>query len=387
VAGSGLTTPWVRAVAAAGDVAGVAFFQRNPNPDDLSKPYDLTYLAWDPETQSASLPETVVALDNTSGLALALSSAGAPVTAYQGGVLRECGGPRQSDAMLSVEDATSWSEHTAAIGDVTRNPVFTDGLAGSDLAVAVDAQGRTHVLYQFRYEGCDAMNFRYADLGYVRLDAGAAAPGPEETVEGNDYQHSNTQNNVGAHAALALDAQDQPIAFYYAELSDGSHGLRVARKQAGAWTPEWVDQGCEISAIGAAVSTTGTVAVTYAVGACDDPQADDHVLRYAEEGPSGWAPQVVDNTSWCGQYCSLAFDAAGQPVVAYRDEQSFAGAPRKDLKLARRLGSAWNRETVSSAGDIGLFNSLWVDAQGRAVVCTYSYTDKNIYLFRKALTP
>jgi len=384
---SGLSTPWVRAAAAAGDVAGVAFFQRNANPADASKPYDLTYVAWDPGTQTASAPETVASLDNTSGLAFALSDSGTPVAAYQGGVLRACGGPRQSDAMLSLQDTASWTEHTAAIGDVTRNPVFTDGLAGADMAVAVDSLGRTHVLYQFRYEGCDAMNFRYADLGYVRLDPGSAAPTAEETVEGNDYVHSNTQNNVGAHAALAVDTQDRPIAFYYGELSDGSRGLRAARKQGSSWVPEWVDRGCEMTAVSAAVSASGTVGVAYAVGACDDPLADDQALRYAVETPSGWAVQTVDSASHCGAHCSLAFTAGGEPVVAYRDERSFSGYAREDLKLARRSGSIWNRETVSSAGDIGLFNSLWVDTQGRAVICTYSATDRTVYLFRKALAP
>jgi len=388
VAVSGLTTPWVHAAAAAGDVAGVAYFQSNASPTDPDRPYDLIYLAWDPDTASAGTPETVASLDNTSGLALTLSGSGTPAAVYQGGVERECGGPRQSDAMLSVQDTASWNEHTAAIGDVTRNPVFTDGLAGADVAVAVDSQGRTHVLYQFRYEGCDAMNFHYADLGYVRLDAGSGTPGPEETVEGNDYAHSNTQNNVGAHAALAVDAQDQPIAFYYGEFEGGtSRGLRAARKQGSTWVPEWVDQGCEVTAVSAAVSASGTLGVAYAVGACDDPQADDHSLRYAAETGSGWTVQTVDAASWCGTHCSLAFTAAGAPVVAYRDEQSFAGHARQDLKLARLAGSVWNRETVSATGDIGLYNSLWVDSQGRAVICTYSNTDHNVYLFRKALTP
>ena len=389
VAVKGLTTPWVRSAPSPDGTVHLAFFE---DAAGAVATYAIRHLLWDPDAipPAALESETVLpGLDNCSGLGLAVDASGQPGVAYQGGAQRACGAERQSDAMLSIGDSAGWAERTAAIGGVDRNPVFRDGLAGADVAVAADSQGRFHVVYQFHYEGCDAMNFRYADLRYVVVDPADAAAPSEETVEGNDYVSQNRQNAVGENAAIAVDDADAPVVFYYATLEDGSRGLRVARKAGGVWAAQWVERDCEIGDISAARSPEGGVAVAYQVLRYTDGRDDDHLLRFARETGTGgaWAAQTVDDGSRCGGECSLAFTPGGQPMIAYHDLETHTGYARKDLRLARFDGTAWARETVSSAGDIGHFNNLWADGQGRAVICTYAPAERAVYLFRKTLSP
>jgi hypothetical protein len=291
----------------------------------------------------------------------------------------------QSDAMVSVRDGAFWSEHTAGIGFVERNPVFQDGLAGSQVAVTVDSQGRIHAAYQFNYEGCDAMNFRYPDLLYVRLDP-ATLDGSvvEEVVEGNDYEDANEQNNVGGHVVITVDGSDNPVVFYYAELTDGTQGLRLARRTNDTWQQEWVETGCEVGHISATrAEADGQLGVAYYVERYTDGRDDVHCLRYAAEGPTGWTVEMVDDTSRCGDHCALAFDDSGLPLIAYREIESHTGYSRKNLKMARFDGTSWERDVVSSTGDIGHFNSVWADDQGRIVIFSYSNSDQTIYSFQK----
>ena len=238
VAAGGLTTPRVDTVVDAAGQAHLFFFE---DTEDTDAPYAIQHLVVDPKGVSAAAAvadTSVVRVDNCAGLSTALFTGTDPLVLYQGGVPRECGNRRQSDAMLSLADGGGWQEYTAAIGEVERNPVFFDGLAGTSMAVATDNTGRIHAVFQFFYEGCDAMNFAYPDLRYVSADPGDLAPLAglaEETVEGNDYDGSNEQNRVGGQVCLAVSGDDQPVVFYSAELADGTKGLRVARREAGGW--------------------------------------------------------------------------------------------------------------------------------------------------------
>ncbi|WP_298036093.1 hypothetical protein [uncultured Desulfuromonas sp.] len=387
VAAAGLTVPSVAAAPAGDGQVHIAYFEGTGLAE---RPHGVTYLKFDPEAAyrdggSDLAGERVAAVDTGNGLSLAAGAGGEPVLLYQGGQARQCGNAQQSDAMFSLPAGGGWQEYTAAIGENPRNPVFQDGLAGAGMAAAVDGQGLLHAVYQFYYEGCDAMNFRYPDLRYVLIDpANPSAPGLEETVEGNDYEENNEQINVGDHAAVVLDGAGNPAVFYYAELSDGTRGLRAARKVDGEWVREWVETGCAVGGVSAAWSEVeNRVVAAYYVKDYDDGRDDEDCLRYAREGDTGWTTETVDDSRRVGADCSLGFDGAGQPLIAYREMASHAGYSFQDLKLARLDGSAWSRETVATAGDIGYFNSVWADEQDRVVIASYSDSEQMIYLFRK----
>ncbi|MFV1951902.1 MAG: hypothetical protein ACC630_08130, partial [Nitrospinota bacterium] len=377
----GLLSPRVTAVVDSNEYAHIFYFDKNGKNDT---PYGINYLVWDIKTSSllsVSEPESVIEVDNCSALSLALDTDNSPVVAYQGGIFRECGPEKQSDVMLSVKENEAWAEYTGATGIVKRNPVLPDGLAGTEVSVAVDSKGGVHLCYQFFYEGCDAMNFRYPDLQYVKKDSSALdAEVSEETVEGNIYEGSNMQNSVGEHAVITLDSHEDPAIFYYAEFPDGTNGLRVARRKNGEWIKEWVEKDCVVGDISAALSTDGYLAVAYYVKQYTDGRDDVDCLMYAKEESSSWVVRMVDDTTRNGKYCSLAFDPSGSPAIAYYEIESYSGRGLEDLKLARFNGKSWDREVVASTGNIGLYNTLWFD-NDNPVIISYSNTDKTIYIF------
>lgn len=386
----GMLSPRVKAARDAQGTVHLAYFQDD---DNTAAAYQIQYLVLDNPTgtlrtlSSSPEPEPVTSIDNCAALSLALGQDNLPVISYRGGTVRECGREQQSDAMLSLKAAGGWGEYTGAVGIVERNPVFQDGLAGTEVSVAVDSEGAIHLAYQFFYEGCDAMNYRYPDLCYVKKDRSAlSAAALEETVEGNHYDDgSNVQNSVGYHCVITLDSGDNPVIFYYAELPGNTRGLRVARRQQGIWEKEWIEEGCVVGSIsGARCDAGGFLGVAYYVEEYGDGRADHHCLRYAEEEASSWRIQMVDDTSWCGDYCSLAYDAAGSAAIAYYELKSHSGYAANNLRFAQLQEGAWKRETMASSGDIGLYNSLWFDGRNRPVICSYSGTERTIYLFHPA---
>jgi len=387
----GLLTPNIQARAGGDGKVYLTWF------DDENAPpghYNLQFLTW---SMDGSLPADgealakIVTTDNCKSLTMAMDGDENPAVAYQGGEVKACGGEEQADAMLSFLEQDAWVEHTGAIGFVERNPVFWDGLAGGDMAMAIDANGDIHLCYQFFYEGCDAMNYAYPDLLYVKKLGNA--PGgevDEETIEGNTYfDGGGIQNNVGKGCALVLDRNGDPVAFYYAELPDGVHGLRTSIQRNGIWESTWVETGIQVEDISCAKDQEGNIGVAYYVLDFTDPNTNElspACLRYAAE-PLGddvtWHIMMVDETTLCGRYPSLAFDGAGEPAIAYYALESYSGHSLQNLVLASKNGLVWETEIVSATGDIGLYNTLWFESGDSPVVCSYSRTDQTIYIFNK----
>lgn len=371
--------------------AQIAYFVDSDSTDGH---YVLEHLLFDLDTLTAATPVSVVEIDNCRALGFDVTASGQPVLAYQGGTVRECGSEQQSDVMLSMNNGGQWNAYTAGIGYVARNPVFQDGLAGNTVAAIAGPDGGIHFCYQFFYEGCDAMNFNYPDLLYVRKSsANPSAEAAEETVEGNVYNANGTadaQNRVGAHAAIVLDADDTPTVFYYANMSPNSQsadfqGLRVARRLNGTWASTWIETGISVGGISAGLAPDGRLVVAYYV---DSEYRDStgfthsYCLKAAVSNGDGWDTAFVDEQARCGQYCSLAFDRLGNPAVAYRAMENHSGSTvYEDLRYASMENGAWSYETVAAAGDIGHFNTLWFDADDTAYITSYNADDKTIYLF------
>ncbi|MGA1791233.1 MAG: hypothetical protein ACMUIM_07090 [bacterium] len=376
--------------------------------NDPAHDYSINYLVWDSrgllyrtgDDQGTVIDtEPVVDIDNCMALAFSLDKEGIPVVAYRGGRIRNCGQEQQSDAMLIIRGNSGWEEYTGAIGVVERNPFFGDGLAGTEVSVILDSKGDIHLCYQFFYEGCDAMNYQYPDLCYVKRTRSALDDEViEETVEGNQYGSLNIQNHVGDHCVIALDDEENPVIFYYAAIPGGDKGLRVARKMNGTWKKEWIEKGCEVGGITCARwDEIGYLGVAYYVEQYTNGRDDRHCLRYAEVLPSGWKIEdseeessswdvrMVDDSAWCGKYCSLAFDFWGFPAIAYYEIRPHSGSTldllNNNLKIARFDGESWKKEVVAFQGDIGLYNSLWFDPNDRIFICSFSNTQKEIDIF------
>ena len=363
----------------------------NDSGDD-NYPYAIEYSVWDGSTLRLIAPaesQVVTAVDNSLALDFAMDSNGTPVVAYQGGAYRECGDTEQSDVMISLAESGSWYEYLGAMGFVERNPVFKDGLAGADAEVAVDSNGDVHLIYQFYYEGCDAMNHTYPDLLYVKRERSLLSDESitEETIEGNIYVDFGTgiQNSVGYHCELVLDADENPVAFYAVKTAfDQTYGLRVARRSAGGtWQLDWVEEDCEVVAISAARSEVDdTLAVAYAVKE-NDGFNTVYYLKYAQLINDTWVVEMVDDSVSCGSYCSLAFNSGGQPAIAYYEIKSHTGYTLQNLKFAQMIGHTWETERVAAAGDIGKYNNLWFDGNDQPRICSYAATHSEIVLFER----
>jgi hypothetical protein len=391
IAASGLLLPHVTAKPDSNNQLHIAYFTDSQN---TVGDYTVNHILWDMASLSEISQEPVIDVDNCRALSLALGSDNIPIVAYQGGAVREGGSEQQSDIMVSLIQGGTWTEYTGGIGFVERNPIFQDGLAGKFISTAVDASGDIHLCYQFFYEGIDAMNFNYPDLMYVKKDGSSlSATGTEETVEGNVYNSNGSasaQNRVGAYAAMVLDMNGDPVIFYDADLSPNSSdpktkGLRVAYHSGGTWQCEWVETGFTVGGISCALDKSGNPCVAYYV---ESQYTDSHgmthqkCLKYATKTSSSWTATLVDESTLCGKYCSLAFDLSGNPAIAYYSLQNHSGSiDLKDLKLASSNGTSWSSEAVASEGDIGMYNTLWIDESGKTYICTYSNTDDAIYLF------
>ena len=369
--------------------------------------YNINLLTWDPLTDQIVSEEKLdpmppesggEGLDNCNPLALTLGNIDYPVIAYQGGNYRDQGpsGGEQSDVMFSIRNDQGWDEYLGAMGYVERNP-FYDGLAGSDMSAAVDSLGNIHICYQFYYEGMDSYNFDYPDLNYVKhngntlnnLIADSAWADVEETVYGSVFTDTSaTHRSVGYGCKLLLDDSNNPVVFFIEHTDySNTYGLWFARRESdGTWTRQWVDKvslGWAIGEISAAKAPDGSFAVAYSKVclSCSDDEGDH--LKYAAQSGNSWNVQVVDESSICGHSPSLAFNAQGNPAIAYYDLRSHSGHNREYLKIVQREGSAWTSETVSEDDDFGHHNSLWFDANDKPFICSYSEDDDDIAIFEK----
>ncbi len=402
----GLLTPGVTAVKGSDGNIRIAYYSDGTDFNNENR-YNINYIVWDSVTNSIVSEEMLdpmppenggEGLDNCNQLALALNSSNAPVIAYQGGLYRDQAPSdgEQSDVMFSIKAGNSWTEYTGAIGYVDRNP-FYDGLAGSDLSLALDSSGNIHIAFQFYYEGMDSYNFEYPALNYVRHERGSIGDpvsdsewaDMEETVYGSVFtQTSAVHRGVGYGCKLLLDNSGNPVLFF-AESTDHSntYGLWFARRNSnGEWSRQWVEKvesGWTIGDISAAKAPNGLFAVAYTKVClnCDDDEGDH--LKYAVQSGNGFDVRVVDQSSICGHSPSLAFDSAGNPAIAYYDKRSYIGRSRKLLKFAQFNGSTWKTETVAQNNDYGHYNSLWFDSNNVPLICSYSEARDNIAIFRK----
>jgi len=371
-------------------------------------------------------PECIACTDNYLSLALTLTQDDCPVTqddcpvvAYRGGTRRGCEGEggqqqHQSDVMISIRDSGSgngsgtWESWTGAEGSLKAGASGGGAsesdsflmLAGSEVSAVTDSKGCIHLSYQVLSEKCGAADSsaNYADLYYVKIDP--STHGTQATSERVEEDQHDSPHFIGSHCAITLDRDENrdeiPVIFYYAEIPDKTsgqqvRGLRVARKEGGAWNRKWIellwaDPGCEVDSISCARGSQngyGYMGVAYAIKDTEPGGSVYHHLQYActDRQFSSWQVQTVDDYPSCGEYCSLAFDSRGFPAIAYHKPLDYSGYPGIIFACFNGSSLTWDKEVVSAEGDIGLCNNLWLDNYNRPFICSYSSSQKTIYLF------
>lgn len=338
-------------------------------------------------------------IDNNATLSMALDNIGKPLVAYRGGGDSSFCQAEQSDVMVSMPGTTDWDEYTAAVGINHRQAVevLRNGMSGTESDLVIDSDNNVHIVYTFRYEGCETVNHTFPDLRYIRLDAANPQSDVdiEEFVHRNDWPEFNVvveNNSVGHFCDIVLDGDEQPIAFYAEKkvATEGAKGLHMAYKtgEPSAWVYEWVeelDDEEEIVAVSGAVSPVdGAIGVAYAVE-LDDGDRKYKYLKYAYRDDAGmWHRTIVDESASVGTHCSLSFSDDGDPIIAYYAEKAHTGRDLENLRLTTWMeDSGWERETVASAGLVGKYNSLWVDSEGAPHIVTYNDTTNEILHYVK----
>lgn len=418
---SGLLEPEIRAQPDAEGLVHLAFFTRGRDLDITTLPeghdlianpmrFEIQHMVMDPasgevieeETLNPTSPRSMTTaplagdsgIDNCLLLGLDLTPGGEPVVVYQGGNRAEfvggqnCNPLYQGDLMVNVRSGGAWQESLGIQGDAsTKNPAHPDGMVGMTGDVAVDADGNIHMIAQHYYEWCDLNAINHPDLIYVRQspdDLGHYNVAWEEGIdEVNTYDTGGgVQSAMGYRCRLILDngAPQQPIVFYAGSTSGGALQLRCSRRIEGSWSPEvirnYIPAEFIVDFISPALAPDGTLGVAYYMRRVA-PQPEeggmgDH-LCYARRQPDGtWVNTEVDYQSYCGNYCTLAFDHNSQPAIVYYDQRPYTPyRERHNVKLAYWDGETWQKELVAYHGRIGFYNTLWFDAANLPVIGTY----------------
>src|SRR5690554_3280008 len=252
----------------------------------------------------------------------------------------------------------------AASDDSVTSP-DTNGNVGMYASLVLDANGFPVVAYR------DVTN---GDLKVLHCDD------PNCDGEGESITSPDTTGDVGWYASLVLDANGFPVVAYF----DGTNqDLKVLHCD----DPNCDGEGESITSpdtagnVGAYASlvldANGFPVVAYLDGTnqdlkvlhCDDPNCDG-------EGESITSP---DTTGFVGWYASLVLDANGFPVVAYYD---FTNGDLRVLHCddPNCDGEGESITSPDTTGNVGLYASLVLDANGFPVVAYRDGTNQDLKL-------
>lgn len=171
--------------------------------------------------------------------------------------------------------------------------------------------------------------------------------------------------DVGSYASLAFDDQGGPIFAHYEAFTRELKFTFFDTTQ-GVFTTETVDTiGDAGKYASLAVSQAGRVpAISYV-------NSDTGELRFAKKDP-GWIIITVES-GVLTQYTSLAFDANGDPMIAYYND--LVGG---ELRFATWNGAQWVVEVVDTAGQVGQYVSLSASPEGIPGISYYDATNRDL---------
>lgn len=263
----------------------------------------------------------------------------------------------------------------SAHAQFTVTTVDSAGQVGGYSSLQLNAGGNPVIAYW------DQTN---TDLKLATCTAGCYTPTPTWQIVTVDA----SAGNVGIYPSLRLDGAGSPVVTYW---DSTNLDLKMATCTAGcaSATPTWqivvVDGGGgtiagETSSL--AFDGNGNPVVSYYYGSSSAAS-----LRMATctanctSATPTWQIVTVDATSTnTGLNSSLRFNAAGNPVIAYRDFLN------RDLRLATCTANCttatptWQLVTVDSAGDVGDNASLALTTAGNPVISYRDATNNQLKL-------
>ena len=262
----------------------------------------------------------------SSSAALALGPKGEARLAFQ---------TEEGHLALATDGAAGWETEVVDLADGV----------GSNLSIAVDALGHTHLAYL----DLPLQGLRYATDGpgyfaLIKLNSGfagwftsiaagkdgrvhlayqdvdekdllyATCPGDCATTGDWAFAAVDTQGAVGRFTSMALDAKGDPHVAY--EDSTNGHLKVVTLANNGVWSFAVADAGP--GAGGLASLALDAAGHGHAVSLA----AAEGAIRYASDRSGTWVAKVAvlgDYAAYTGQRLSIVTDASGWPHMAYAD--------------------------------------------------------------------
>ncbi len=292
-----------------------------------------------------------------TGVGLALTSTGQAQIAFTGGPPAElrCGA---SDLQLvtgtsagfgaarTLATGSAGSVVPDQAGNCVQDVCNSGDATGFWPAIAVDRSGRSGVAFRDIHFGFASDDFASSDVEFAHGDAYAAT-----TID--------VARGGGTYLRLAYGADGNAAVVHYS--ADRDPAIWLNRESAQGWSSKKLVSAKIGEQLGFGIGPSGLFSLAY----YDDAKSR---LQYMEssDGAQWTEPTSPDLAPGTGLYPSLAFDADGDPAIAYyrcSDRAAAANgcdAEKDGLLLARRKGGAWStREIVKRAGGFeGLYPAL-----------------------------
>ena len=283
---------------------------------------------------------------------------------------------------LTTVDSAGWvGEHSSLALDARGNPVISyhdfdnralklvkcgtaDCSSGNSIQT-VDSAGFVGFFTSLALDARGNPVISYYDLSNDALKL--VHCGNADCSSGNSIQTVDSAGFVGEHTSLVLDASGNPVISYY----DNSNGALKLVKCGNAdcssgnsiQTVDAGDVGWYNSLV---LDARGNPVISYY-------DSFNEALKLVHCGnadcSSGNSIQTVDSAGDVGRYSSLVLDASGNPIISYYDFDN------DDLKLVHcgnaDCSSGNSIQTVDSAGFVGTFTSLALDTSGNPVISYY----------------